>query len=249
MGTFHERGASDNEPTSAPIIAPPKCPPTDTPGTAKVKTRLIANTTPSPVRKGLTPRWPTPTTLAAMSPKTAPDAPPVAASGESNNAPSEPPSRAAQYSNANRSEPMTGSMSRPSWYNNNMLKPTWMTPKCTNPDEISRYHSPCSRNTREITKLSARSLVLLPNITEPTSPRVIQMKIPTFTAISELPTTNGGTLPKRRVELDGRRNSNGTRAAAWRRGSDAAGRSRRGSGGGNCGGGRLTAGQPRQQPD
>ena len=74
----------------------------------------MANVTPSPVPKGLTPRWPTPTTLAAMSPKTAPDAPPVAASGESNNAPSEPPSRAAQYSNANRSEPMTGSMSRPS---------------------------------------------------------------------------------------------------------------------------------------
>ena len=140
-----------------------------------------------------------------------------------------------------------------------MLKPTCITPKCTNPHEISRYHSPCSRNTREITKLSVRSLVLLPKITEPTSPRVIQMKIPTLTAINELLTTNGGTLLNRRVEPDGLRNSNGTRspccrAMRWRavlrrRKGDAAGRSRRGSGGGNCGGGRLTAGQPRQQPD
>ena len=85
------------------------------------------------------------------------------------------------------------------------------------------------------------------------------MKIPTLTAINELLTTNGGTLLNRRVEPDGLRNSNGTRTAGWRtagfrvvlrrRGGDASGRSRRGSGGGNCGGGRLTAGQPRQQPD
>jgi hypothetical protein len=93
---------------------------------------------------------------------------------------------------------------------------------------------------------------VLPNITDPTSPSVIQMKRPTLIAISRLLTTNGGVDGNRR---DGRCSSKGIRGSSRRADSvrsclrerlplgcaSAYGRSRCGSGGGNCGGGKLTS--------
>ena len=67
------------------------------PPTTKVSTRLTTISPPTPLCQTLTPRWWSPMAAAPIRPNTAPEAPPVKASGDSSSAPNDPTSREARY--------------------------------------------------------------------------------------------------------------------------------------------------------
>ncbi len=65
------------------------------PPMTNVRTRLTTISPPTPLCQTLTPRWWSPMAAAAMSPNTAPEAPPVRAWGVSSRAPNDPERREA----------------------------------------------------------------------------------------------------------------------------------------------------------
>ena len=85
------------------------------PDTETVNTKLSNKVSPRPVCMGLMPRSRMPTNAAPMSPNTAPDAPPVSASGFAMSAPVLPAKREAKYTKVKRVRPMSLSIMEPSW--------------------------------------------------------------------------------------------------------------------------------------
>ena len=90
------------------------CPPLEIPGIENVMTTLRSSVVPMPVVSGLTPRSMYPTNPAAISPNTAPEAPPWIPLGWISIAPADPPSSEAMYTSANRTRPIAGSSIWPS---------------------------------------------------------------------------------------------------------------------------------------
>ena len=73
-------------------MSPPMCPPIEMFGTLNVITRFSTIQMPSPLSMMLMPRLRITTAVAPISPKIAPEAPTVGASGSSSSAPNEPAS-------------------------------------------------------------------------------------------------------------------------------------------------------------
>ena len=92
------------------------------------KIRLITISPPIPAWNGSIPRARSSTNAAPMSPKTAPDAPTVCASGVTSSAPNDPASSDVKYSAAKRTDPSAGSSIWPSTQSRYMLKPMCSRP-------------------------------------------------------------------------------------------------------------------------
>ena len=81
-----------------------------------------------------------PTAAPAISPKTAPEAPPLIAPLSSSSTPSEPANRLAKYISASFVPPSARSSRLPNWNSRNMFIAMWNTPKWMKPDVTRRYH-------------------------------------------------------------------------------------------------------------